>query len=74
VGRRGGGNVKVANRRGLLGLIQHCEYVLATSLDRRMYDVLDCMVTVPGAVGASAGPRWPRWAACPSTRWPRTPT
>ena len=31
------GNVKVANRRGLLGLIQHCEYVLATSLDRRMY-------------------------------------
>jgi cellulose synthase/poly-beta-1,6-N-acetylglucosamine synthase-like glycosyltransferase/peptidoglycan/xylan/chitin deacetylase (PgdA/CDA1 family) len=46
------GNVKVANRRGLLGLIQHCEYVLATSLDRRMYDVLDCMVTVPGAVGA----------------------
>jgi cellulose synthase/poly-beta-1,6-N-acetylglucosamine synthase-like glycosyltransferase/peptidoglycan/xylan/chitin deacetylase (PgdA/CDA1 family) len=46
------GNVKVANRRGLLGLIQHSEYVLATSLDRRMYDVLDCMVTVPGAVGA----------------------
>jgi len=46
------GNVKVANRRGLLGLIQHCEYVLATSLDRRMYDVLDCMVTVPGAIGA----------------------
>jgi cellulose synthase/poly-beta-1,6-N-acetylglucosamine synthase-like glycosyltransferase/peptidoglycan/xylan/chitin deacetylase (PgdA/CDA1 family) len=46
------GNVKVANRGGLLGLIQHCEYVLATSLDRRMYDVLDCMVTVPGAIGA----------------------
>ncbi len=46
------GNVKVANRRGLLGRIQHAEYVLASSLDRRMYDVLDCMVTVPGAVGA----------------------
>jgi cellulose synthase/poly-beta-1,6-N-acetylglucosamine synthase-like glycosyltransferase len=46
------GNVKVANRRRLLGLIQHCEYVLASSLDRRMYDVLDCMTTVPGAVGA----------------------
>jgi cellulose synthase/poly-beta-1,6-N-acetylglucosamine synthase-like glycosyltransferase/peptidoglycan/xylan/chitin deacetylase (PgdA/CDA1 family) len=46
------GNVKVANRRRLLGLIQHAEYVLASSLDRRMYDVLNCMVTIPGAVGA----------------------
>jgi len=46
------GNVKVANRRRLLGLIQHSEYVLAPSLDRRMYDALDCMVTVPGAIGA----------------------
>lgn len=46
------GNVKVANRRGLLGQSQHCEYVLGTGLDRRMYDVLDCMLTVPGAVGA----------------------
>jgi len=46
------GNVKVANRRRLLGHIQHAEYVLSSSLDRRMYDVLGCMVTIPGAVGA----------------------
>jgi cellulose synthase/poly-beta-1,6-N-acetylglucosamine synthase-like glycosyltransferase/peptidoglycan/xylan/chitin deacetylase (PgdA/CDA1 family) len=46
------GNVKVSSRRRLLGLIQHCDYVLASSLDRRMYDVLDCMLTIPGAAGA----------------------
>jgi cellulose synthase/poly-beta-1,6-N-acetylglucosamine synthase-like glycosyltransferase/peptidoglycan/xylan/chitin deacetylase (PgdA/CDA1 family) len=46
------GNVKVANRRRLLGQIQHAEYVAGSSLDRRMYDVLGCMVTIPGAVGA----------------------
>jgi cellulose synthase/poly-beta-1,6-N-acetylglucosamine synthase-like glycosyltransferase len=46
------GNVKVANRSGLLAHIQHTEYVLGSSLDRRMYDVLGCMVTIPGAVGA----------------------
>jgi cellulose synthase/poly-beta-1,6-N-acetylglucosamine synthase-like glycosyltransferase/peptidoglycan/xylan/chitin deacetylase (PgdA/CDA1 family) len=46
------GNVKVANRRRLIGLIQHAEYVVGSSLDRRMYDVLNCMVTIPGAVGA----------------------
>jgi cellulose synthase/poly-beta-1,6-N-acetylglucosamine synthase-like glycosyltransferase len=41
----------VANRGRLLGLIQHSEYVVG-SLDRRMYDVLGCMVTIPGAAGA----------------------
>lgn len=46
------GNVKVANRRGLLGHIQYTEYVQGSSLDRRMYDVLGCMATIPGAVGA----------------------
>ena len=46
------GNIKVANRRRLLGLIQHAEYVVGSSLDRRMYDVLNCMVTIPGAAGA----------------------
>ena len=37
---------------GLLGRWQHLEYVIGFNLDRRMYDVLDCMPTVPGAVGA----------------------
>ena len=46
------GNTKVGNRRGLLGRWQHIEYVIGFNLDRRMYDVLRCMPTVPGAIGA----------------------
>ena len=46
------GNAKVGNRRGVLGRWQHIEYVIGFNLDRRMYDVLQCMPTVPGAVGA----------------------
>ncbi|MTD59549.1 glycosyltransferase [Amycolatopsis sp. RM579] len=45
------GNAKVANRGGLLRTWQHIEYVIGFNLDRRMYDVLECMPTVPGAVG-----------------------
>ena len=46
------GNTKVGNRRGLLGIWQHIDYVTGFNLDRRLYDVLRCMPTVPGAVGA----------------------
>jgi cellulose synthase/poly-beta-1,6-N-acetylglucosamine synthase-like glycosyltransferase/peptidoglycan/xylan/chitin deacetylase (PgdA/CDA1 family) len=46
------GNTKVGNRRGLLGRWQHIEYVIGFNLDRRLYDVLRCMPTVPGAIGA----------------------
>jgi cellulose synthase/poly-beta-1,6-N-acetylglucosamine synthase-like glycosyltransferase/peptidoglycan/xylan/chitin deacetylase (PgdA/CDA1 family) len=46
------GNTKVGNRRRLLGKWQHIEYVIGFNLDRRMYDVLQCTPTVPGAVGA----------------------
>lgn len=46
------GNTKVANRRRLLGRWQHLEYVIGFNLDRRMYDVLGCMPTIPGAIGA----------------------
>ncbi len=46
------GNTKVGNRRRLLGLWQHIDYVTGFNLDRRLYDVLRCMPTVPGAVGA----------------------
>lgn len=46
------GNAKVANRSGLLGRWQHIEYVMGFNLDRRMYDLGECMPTVPGAVGA----------------------
>ena len=46
------GNTKIGNRRGLLGRWQHVEYVIGFNLDRRFYDVLRCMPTVPGAIGA----------------------
>lgn len=46
------GNTKVGNRRGLLGRWQHIEYVIGFNLDRRLYDVLNCMPTIPGAIGA----------------------
>jgi cellulose synthase/poly-beta-1,6-N-acetylglucosamine synthase-like glycosyltransferase len=46
------GNTKVANRRRLLGRWQHLEYVFGFNLDRRMFEVMECMPTVPGAIGA----------------------
>jgi cellulose synthase/poly-beta-1,6-N-acetylglucosamine synthase-like glycosyltransferase len=46
------GNTKVANRRGIIGRWQHIEYVIGFNLDRRMYELLRCMPTVPGAIGA----------------------
>jgi len=46
------GNTKVGNRKGLLGRWQHIEYVMGFNLDRRLYDILQCMPTVPGAIGA----------------------
>ncbi|WP_340561170.1 bifunctional polysaccharide deacetylase/glycosyltransferase family 2 protein [Streptomyces sp. GSL17-111] len=46
------GNAKVGNRDTLIGAWQHIEYVMGFNLDRRLYDVLRCMPTIPGAVGA----------------------
>ena len=46
------GNTQVGNRGGVLGRWQHLEYVAGYNADRRVYDVLGCMPTVPGAVGA----------------------
>jgi cellulose synthase/poly-beta-1,6-N-acetylglucosamine synthase-like glycosyltransferase/peptidoglycan/xylan/chitin deacetylase (PgdA/CDA1 family) len=45
------GNTKVANREGVLGAWQHIEYVVGFNLDRRLFDVAECMPTVPGAIG-----------------------
>ncbi|BCY14721.1 bifunctional polysaccharide deacetylase/glycosyltransferase family 2 protein [Actinoplanes sp. L3-i22] len=46
------GNAKVANRNSMVALWQHIEYVVGFSIDRRAYDVMRCMATVPGAIGA----------------------
>jgi cellulose synthase/poly-beta-1,6-N-acetylglucosamine synthase-like glycosyltransferase/peptidoglycan/xylan/chitin deacetylase (PgdA/CDA1 family) len=46
------GNVKVSNRRSIVGRWQHIEYVIGFNLDRRLYELLGCIPTVPGAIGA----------------------
>lgn len=46
------GNTKVGNRKGVLGRWQHIDYVTGFNLDRRLYEMLRCMPTVPGAIGA----------------------
>ncbi|MEW5355167.1 bifunctional polysaccharide deacetylase/glycosyltransferase family 2 protein [Streptomyces sp. 16-176A] len=46
------GNAKVGNRDTVIGAWQHIEYVMGFNLDRRMYDLLGCMPTIPGAIGA----------------------
>ncbi len=46
------GNTKVGNRTSRLGRWQHLEYVVTQNADRRTLDVLRCIPTVPGAVGA----------------------
>jgi cellulose synthase/poly-beta-1,6-N-acetylglucosamine synthase-like glycosyltransferase/peptidoglycan/xylan/chitin deacetylase (PgdA/CDA1 family) len=46
------GNAKVGNRRGFLGGWQHLEYVMGFNLDRRLFDLLGTIPTVPGAIGA----------------------
>jgi cellulose synthase/poly-beta-1,6-N-acetylglucosamine synthase-like glycosyltransferase/peptidoglycan/xylan/chitin deacetylase (PgdA/CDA1 family) len=46
------GNVKVGNRGTLVAQWQHIEYVIGFNLDRRLYETLQCMPTVPGAIGA----------------------
>jgi cellulose synthase/poly-beta-1,6-N-acetylglucosamine synthase-like glycosyltransferase/peptidoglycan/xylan/chitin deacetylase (PgdA/CDA1 family) len=46
------GNTKVANRRGFLGGWQHLEYVMGFNLERRLFEMLGTIPTVPGAIGA----------------------
>ena len=54
---------------------QHIEYVIGFNIDRRIYDVLRCMPTIPGAVGAFRRTALLRAsAASATTPSPRTPT
>lgn len=46
------GNAKVGNRINLLTRWQALEYITCQNLDRRAFDVLNCITVVPGAVGA----------------------
>ena len=46
------GNAKVGNRLNLLTNWQALEYITSQNLDRRAFDVLNCITVVPGAIGA----------------------
>jgi cellulose synthase/poly-beta-1,6-N-acetylglucosamine synthase-like glycosyltransferase/spore germination protein YaaH/peptidoglycan/xylan/chitin deacetylase (PgdA/CDA1 family) len=46
------GNVKVGNRKHLLGKLQAIEYIASLNLDRRAQAVLNVVAVVPGAAGA----------------------
>jgi len=46
------GNAKVGNRVNILTKWQALEYITSQNLDRRAFNVLDCITVVPGAVGA----------------------
>jgi cellulose synthase/poly-beta-1,6-N-acetylglucosamine synthase-like glycosyltransferase len=46
------GNAKVGNRVNLLTRFQALEYVTSQNLERRAFDLLDCITVVPGAIGA----------------------
>ena len=46
------GNAKVGNRINLLTRWQALEYITSQNLDRRAFDVLNCITVVPGSIGA----------------------
>ncbi len=46
------GNVKVGNEHNLLTRWQALEYMINQNFDRRAFDVLNCIMVVPGAIGA----------------------
>ncbi|MFH1295375.1 MAG: polysaccharide deacetylase family protein [bacterium] len=46
------GNVKVGNRVNLLTRLQAAEYITSQNLDRRAYDLFNCINVVPGAISA----------------------
>lgn len=46
------GNAKVGNRVNILTKWQALEYVTSQNLDRRAFNLLNCITVVPGAVGA----------------------
>ena len=46
------GNTKVANRRRRLTRWQALEYISGQNLEKRAFDLLNCITVVPGAVGA----------------------
>ncbi len=45
------GNVKVGNEINMITIWQSIEYITSQNFDRRAFDLLDCIIVVPGAIG-----------------------
>ena len=46
------GNVKVGNEVNMITQWQSIEYITSQNFDRRAFDLLNCIIVVPGAIGA----------------------
>ena len=46
------GNVKVGNEVNMITRWQSIEYITSQNFDRRAFDMLNCIIVVPGAIGA----------------------
>lgn len=46
------GNVKVGNEVNMITRWQSIEYITSQNFDRRAFDLLNCIIVVPGAIGA----------------------
>ena len=46
------GNVKVGNRRSWITRWQALEYITSQNMEKRAFDLLNCITVVPGALGA----------------------
>jgi peptidoglycan-N-acetylglucosamine deacetylase len=46
------GNVRVGNRRSLIGIMQSIEYTMNLNLERNGYSLINSVLVVPGALGA----------------------
>jgi cellulose synthase/poly-beta-1,6-N-acetylglucosamine synthase-like glycosyltransferase len=46
------GNIRVGNRKNLLTLVQHVEYNIISNFERIVLDRINCITSVPGALGA----------------------
>ncbi|MQA03341.1 MAG: glycosyltransferase [Streptosporangiales bacterium] len=68
------GNVKVGDRRNMVGLWQHIEYVIGFNIDRRVYDVLHACPPSPARWVPSGGRPCCRSVVSATTPSPRTPT
>ena len=68
------GNVKVVNRNRWLTRWQALEYITSQNLEKRAFDLLNCIPVVPGAAGAWRADVLKSHGGFQVTPWRKTPT